>query len=353
MDFSTDPGIELPPPQEPGWNDVFYADMTWHTFVDKRGELLVRVAQPQNARWETLAGLSVQLFWPVLSLIPILALVLWFGIGNGLKPLHKIARELEKRNVNSMDAIRGDTLPNEIKPLITSLNDLFARLEHAFTMQKHFIADAAHELRTPVMAISLQTELVQNAENNNEREQAIEQLKKGIHRLTHLIQQLLTLARLEPDAQPTLANKVELSALCKSVILDKYVLAENKQIDLGLVSAETADVTGDPHMLRIMLNNLVDNAIRYTQPHGKIDLSVIHQGNTIELAVCDNGPGILAEERTRVLERFVRGNNQDIQGSGLGLSIVKRIAEHHNASIVLDSADGEKGLNVRIVFPLS
>lgn len=353
LDFSTDPGIELPPPQKLGWNDVFYADMTWHTFVDKRGELLVRVAQPQNARWETLAGLSVQLFWPVLSLIPILALVLWFGIGNGLKPLHKIARELEKRNVNSMDAIRVDTLPNEIKPLITSLNDLFARLEHAFTMQKHFIADAAHELRTPVMAISLQTELVQNAENNNERERAIEQLKKGIHRLTHLIQQLLTLARLEPDAQPTLANKVELSALCKSVILDKYVLAENKQIDLGLVSAETADVTGDPHMLRIMLNNLVDNAIRYTQPHGKIDLSVIHQGNTIELAVCDNGPGIPAEERTRVFERFVRGNTQDIQGSGLGLSIVKRIAEHHNASIVLNSADGEKGLNVRIVFPLS
>jgi len=353
LEYTTAPGITLPSPQGTGWHDVPYADMTWHTFVDKRGELLVRVAQPQNERWETLAGLSVQLFWPVLSLIPILAMVLWFSIGNGLKPLKRIASELETRNVDSMAAINVDKLPDEIKPLIESLNSLFSRLEQSFTMQKHFIADAAHELRTPVMAISLQSELIRNAGNIQERELATQQLQNGILRLRHLIQQLLILARLEPDGQSVVQERIDLSALCKSVILEKYILAEKKHIDLGLASDEVAEITGDPHMLRILLNNLIDNAIRYTPEHGRIDVFACHKKDFIELSVRDNGPGIPTEERDRIFDRFVRGNvHQDVQGSGLGLSIVKRIAEHHQATIELSDAENGKGLNVSVKFPM-
>nr|WP_321238258.1 ATP-binding protein [uncultured Tolumonas sp.] len=353
LEYTTAPAITLPSPQGTGWHDLPYADMTWHTFVDKRGELLVRVAQPQNVRWETLAGLSVQLFWPVLSLIPILAIVLWFGIGNGLKPLKRIASELETRNVDSMAAINADTLPDEIKPLIESLNSLFLRLEQSFTMQKHFIADAAHELRTPVMAISLQSELIRNAGNTQEREQATQQLQNGILRLTHLIQQLLTLARLEPDGQSVVQEKFDVSTLCKSVILEKYILAKKKQIDLGFVSDEVAEINGDPHMLRILLNNLVDNAIRYTPEHGRIDISACRQKEFIEVSVRDNGPGIPAEERDRIFDRFVRGNeHQDVQGTGLGLSIVKRIAERHQATIELSDTENGKGLNVCVKFPV-
>lgn len=351
LEFTTAPDIKLPPPSISGWQNISYENTILHTFVDKRNDIFIRVAQPQNERWETLAGLSVQLFWPVLSLIIILALVLWFGIGNGLDPLNKIAKELSVRNVNSMAALDVDTLPNEIKPLILSLNDLFYRLESAFIMQKYFIADAAHELRTPVMAISLQTESVQNATNDNERKLAIVQLEKGIHRLTHLIQQLLTLARLDHDNKQVMPHMVELSELCKSVIMDKYILAENKQIDLGLVSTDRIEVNGDLHMLRILLNNLVDNAIRYTPNQGQIDVSVIKQKDMVELSVRDNGPGIPEKERNRIFERFVRGNNpSDVEGSGLGLSIVKRIAEHHHATIELDTADNGKGLTVKVIF---
>ena len=353
LEYSTASEVTLPAPEGTGWHDVPYAQMTWHTFVDKRGELFVRVAQPQNVRWETLAGLSVQLFWPVLSLIPILAVVLWFGIGNGLKPLKRIASELETRNVDSMAAINTDMLPDEIKPLIESLNSLFLRLDQSFTVQKHFIADAAHELRTPVMAISLQSELLRNAENTQARELATQQLQNGILRLTHLIQQLLTLARLEPNGQSVAQEKFDLSVLCKSVILEKYILAEKKHIDLGLVSDEVTEIMGDPHMLRILLNNLVDNAIRYTPEHGRIDVSACHKKDFIELSVRDNGPGIPAEERDRIFDRFVRGNeHQDVQGTGLGLSIVKRIAERHQATIELSDPVNGIGLNVCVKFPM-
>lgn len=351
LTFTTNPELKLPPPLHAGINDIVVGDQTWHTFVDQRGDQLIRVAQAQDARWEALAGLAVHLFWPVLSLLPILALFLWFGIGYGLKPLHRVAGELVKRNANSMEPVGIESLPNEIKPVINALNDLLQRLEQAFTIQKHFVADAAHELRTPVMALSLQAQLAQRADTDSERERALSQVQVGVTRLTHLIQQLLTLARLEPEAQVGVFQPVELSALCKSVILDQIRLAEIKQIDLGFVTQEKAAILGDPNMLRILLNNLVDNAIRYTPEYGVIDISVYRDEQSVRLEVCDNGPGIPKAECTRVLERFYRGSNQNIQGSGLGLSIVKRIAERHGAQVELDTGLEKTGLCIRIIFP--
>jgi len=351
LDFTTDPALTLPPPQQPGLNDVLVGGQTWHTFVDQRDDRLIRVAQAQDARWEALAGLALHLFWPVLSLLPLLALFLWFGIGYGLKPLHRIAVELTQRNVNSMEPIVTGSLPDEVKPLVDGLNDLLQRLEQAFTMQKHFIADAAHELRTPMMALSIQTQLAQSADDPEERKAALAQLQHGVGRLTHLAQQLLTLARLEPEAQSAEPQPVELSALCKSVISDQIRIADAKQLDLGLMGSETAVITGDPGNLRILLNNLVDNAIRYTPQQGRIDLAVHQDSNGIVLEVCDSGPGIPEAERVRVLDRFYRGHNPNESGSGLGLSIVKRIAEQHGAVVLLDTGVEGRGLRVEVRFP--
>lgn len=326
---------------------------TWHTFTDQRGDQWIRVAQAQDARWEALAGLAVHLFWPVLSLLPLLALFLWFGIGYALKPLNRIDAELRQRDANSLVPITPGPLPNEVKPLVDGLNDLLQRLDRAFKLQKQFIADAAHELRTPMMALSIQTQLAQNANSEQERQQALAQLQAGVTRLSHLAQQLLTLARLEPEAQTAAPQSVELSAVCKSVILDQIRLAESKQIDLGLATQEKAAVCGDPDSLRILLNNLVNNAIRYIPAHGSVDLAVRREAGMVVLEVCDSGPGIPEAERVRVLERFYRGSNQDIPGSGLGLSIVQRIAERNGAQLSLGSGPDGKGLRAQVRFPES
>ncbi|TPG94668.1 two-component sensor histidine kinase [Pseudomonas caspiana] len=351
LSFTTDSALILPPPMQTGLSDVQVGDQTWHTFVSQRGDKVFRVAQAQNKRWEELAGLAVHLLWPVVSLIPFLALFLWFGISYGLKPLKTVATELSERNVNSLQPIASKELPSEVKPLVDALNDLLGRLANAFTMQKHFIADAAHELRTPVAALSIQVELAQRATQDAERAVSLSEVQAGVTRLTHLTQQLLTLARLEPDAQSSVMQSVDLSALCKSVISDQVRRAEASGIDLGLAEHAASSISGDPETLRILLNNLVENAIRYAGAHAKIDLAVRDTEQGVVLEVCDNGSGINAAERERVLERFYRGNNQTGPGSGLGLSIVKTIAEQHGAQVLLDAAPNGVGLRVQIMFP--
>ncbi|MHA6128945.1 ATP-binding protein [Pseudomonas fluorescens group sp. PF-1] len=351
LSFTTDSALVLPPPVQTGFSDVQIGDQTWHTFASQRGGKIFRVAQAQNKRWEELAGLALHLLWPVISLIPLLALFLWFGISYGLKPLKTVATELSERNVNSLQPIASKELPGEVKPLVDALNDLLERLANAFTMQKHFIADAAHELRTPVAALRIQVELAQRATLDEDRQMSLSELQTGVTRLTHLTQQLLTLARLEPDAQSPVMQSVELSDLCKSVITDQVRRAEASGIDLGLAETTESSIPGDPETLRILLNNLVDNAIRYAGAHARIDIAVRDTGQGVVLEVCDNGPGINAAERERVLERFYRGNNQIGSGSGLGLSIVKTIAEQHGAQVVLDSPPDANGLRVLVVFP--
>ena len=218
-------------------------------------------------------------------------------------------------------------------------------------MQKHFIADAAHELRTPVAAISIQVELAQRATQEEDRQVSLSEVQAGVTRLTHLTQQLLTLARLEPDAQLPAMRNIELSALCKSVITEQIRRAEASGIDLGLAEHSASSISGDPETLRILLNNLIDNAIRYAGAHAKIDVAVRDTDQGVVLEVCDNGPGISAADRDRVLERFYRGKNQTGSGSGLGLFIVKTIAEQHGAQVVLDVAPNGLGLRVLVNFP--
>lgn len=351
LDYTTDPAQVFPEPKQTGLHNIYVGGQVWHSYVSKRGERWILVAQAKDARWEALAVVAVHLFWPVVSLLPLLALFIWFGIGYGLKPLRKMSVELAQRNVNSMDPIDTQSLPSEVMPFANALNDLLQRLEQAISMQQDFVADAAHELRTPVMGLLIQTQLAQRAASEEERQNTLQQIQLGIDRLSHLSKQLLALARLDPHPDGNTTQAVELSALCKSVITDHIRVAEAKQIDLGLTEHETASIQGDPDNLRILLNNLVDNAIRYTESGGHVDLSVRRVSNGILLEVCDDGPGIPEAERARVLERFYRGSNANASGSGLGLSIVKRIADRHAAVITLDTGLHGRGLKVQVCFP--
>jgi two-component system, OmpR family, sensor kinase len=351
LGYSSDAALGLPPPEVPGWQDVVAGATTWHTFVVERGDRLIRVAQARDARWEALTRVAVNFLWPVVTLVPLLAAFLWFGIGYGLKPLREIASELSRRDASSWVPVTPKALPSEVKPLVDALNDMIRRLEKAFHAQGEFVADAAHELRTPTMALSVYAELAQYAKTTDERSAALEQVHIGAARLNHLTQQLLAMARTEAGALPTLREPVDLLALSKSVVLDQIHLAEGKQQDLGLAEQDAATVQGDPANLRVLLMNLVDNAIRYTPAHGRIDVAVRSVAGVVVLEVRDDGPGIPVADRARVLDRFYRGSHQGQQGSGLGLAIIKRIADHHGATLSLDIGDDARGLQVKVTFP--
>ncbi|MGU2439089.1 ATP-binding protein [Burkholderia cenocepacia] len=355
--YSTDRDSKLPPPAQQGIASVDVGGQPWRTYVTERGGTTIRLAQARHARWEAIAGIAVHLLWPVFSMLPLLALGLWFGIGAGLRPLRAIASGLKHRNANNLEPVDVASMPNEVRPLAEAINDLLARLDRSFTLQRHFIADAAHELRTPIMGLSIQSQLLRRAATAEEREHILAQIHAGTTRLGHLAEQLLTLARLEPDAQAVVSASapVDLAALCRSVVSDRARVADAHRIDLGAIVDVPVMAAGNADTLRVLLNNLVDNAIRYAGEGARVDVSARVDGTTPVLEVADDGPGIPEAERADVWERFYRGEGAQAatsSGSGLGLSIVKRIAEQHRATVSLGTTRGGRGLTVTVRFPL-
>ncbi len=352
--FTTDPGIVLPPPGPPGMAKLEANGQSWHTYVRESAGTTIRVAQPRTARWDALARIAIHLLWPVLSLLPLLAIALWFGVGYGLRPLRMIADGLRQRHATHLDPLDTDAVADEVKPLASAINDLLARLDESFTLQRHFIADAAHELRTPIMGLSIQAQLLGRATGDAERARIVAQIQSGTTRLGHLAEQLLTLARLEPDQQTAPHRSVDLAALARSVVGDRARVADARHVDLGAVGEGALLVPGNADTLRVLLNNLVDNAIRYAGAGASVDVRTRRDaGGAPVIEVCDTGPGIAAADRARVFERFYRGEGaQGVaeSGSGLGLSIVKRIAEQHHATVRLGDGPAGRGLAVEVRF---
>ncbi|RQS03161.1 HAMP domain-containing protein [Burkholderia sp. Bp9002] len=351
--YSTDRDSKLPPPAQAGFASVDVDGQMWRTYVTERGGTTIRVAQARFARREAIAGIAVHLLWPVFSMLPVLAIGLWFGIGAGLRPLRTIAAGLKRRNANNLEPVDVASMPNEMRPLAEAINDLLARLDRSFTLQRHFIADAAHELRTPIMGLSIQSQLLQRAATPGEREHVLAQIHAGTTRLSHLAEQLLTLARVEPDAQAAAFAPVDLAALCRAVVADRARMADAHHVDLGATGASRVMVAGHADTLRVLLNNLVDNAIRYAGDGARVDVGARVDGATPVLEVSDDGPGIPDAERADVWERFYRGAGAQAattSGSGLGLSIVKRIADQHRATVALGTSAGGHGLTVTVRF---
>jgi signal transduction histidine kinase len=254
-----------------------------------------------------------------------------------------------------MAPLAAGNVPEELVPLAESLNALLARLDEALSAQRRFTADAAHELRTPLAALKLQVGLAKRAQDESQRASALTELEAGVDRAAHLVEQLLTMARLEPESPDRRHERVDLAALARDAIVARASLAEDKRIDLGLTGAAGAPVRGDPAMLAMLIGNLLDNALRYTPAGGRIDVAIEASPDETRLSVIDNGPGIAPADRQRVFERFYRGGAQggEATGSGLGLSIVRRIANAHGATVTLGEGPDGRGLAVDVRFPVA
>ena len=333
-----------------GYSTAATSEGEWRVFAIQYHGLTIAVAQPMRVRNQLAASAAWHTLKPFFVLLPVLGILIWFLVSLGLQPLARLAQSVQARTPDSLAPLVEAGVPEEARPLVYSLNDLLARLKAALDAQRALVADAAHELRTPLTALQLQVQLVERASSSEERTAALGELQSGLQRAIHAVQQLLTLARQEPGAADYRVVPVNLAELVRHVVVEQARLAEAKNIDLGVTQAnETAVVSGDREALRILLSNLISNALRYTPDGGRVDVSCGLDQETAFIAVDDSGPGIPPEERERVFDRFYRGGTGSEIGSGLGLSIVRAIAVRHQAQISLDESE-TGGLRARVTF---
>ncbi|TCG05254.1 two-component sensor histidine kinase [Paraburkholderia steynii] len=344
-------GLDLP--RFPaGLRTIERDEYRWRVYGVQQGERFIQIAQPISVREDLALRLALRTLAPLALFIPTIIVIVLFVVGRGLAPLTDISRALTKRSFDSLEPLRlAAGTPIEIEPLVHALNDLLHRLDVASKTQRTFVADAAHELRSPLAALKLQ---LQSAERDGSlvgNKETFDRIEGRLNRLIHLVRQLLTLAREEAQTGSRLQS-VSLRRLCERVVADISLLAEAKQIDLGLEcrpatqSDDIFEADVEPAGIEILLNNLIDNAIRYTPKGGTVDVIPKREGEAISLAVSDSGPGIPDEERERVFDRFYRSAGTKEQGSGLGLAIVLKIAQHHHATLQIQNNSHRAGLHV-------
>ncbi|HTD02918.1 ATP-binding protein [Undibacterium sp.] len=338
----------LPQRAELGFSNFSARGTTWRVYSAQLGDTIVQVAQPLRARLELAARLALKTVAPLLLILPFLAALIWVSVGRSLSAVQRAASDVQSRDAGTLTPISEVGVPQEVQPLTQALNALLQRLDTSIKAQRNFIADAAHELKTPLTALKLQILLAERAGDGPQREEAFADLKQGLERAVHLVQQLLTLARQEPGAVEQTPVPVDLQALVHGAISDVAMAATAKGIDIGLRAEKPAHVMGHPDGLRILLNNLLDNAIRYSPQGSTVDVSLIVDQHTASITVQDNGPGIPEGDLSRVFDRFYRVPGAADKGTGLGLAIVKQIAEGHGAEVGLTNTG--QGLLVRVAF---
>jgi two-component system sensor histidine kinase QseC len=310
---------------------------------------LVHVAELTKDLDELTRDIAGNLLKPLLFSLPLLAFLLWFTVTRSLRPLDRLAVEVAQREPDNLAPLNAGTAPREVLPLIERLNRLFVRIDESLQKERRFTADAAHELRTPVAGIKAQAQVARAASSDSERTRALDNAILGCDRAAHLIDQLLTLARIDTLNDET-TEPCRLRSIAAEVIATLAPTALEKDVRFELVEGEEVSVRGNPALLRILFRNLIDNAVRHTPPGTSVRVDVTEKQGQISLSVSDNGPGIPTSELERLGERFYRPLGTSASGSGLGLSIVKRIAEIHTASLQLASIDSGSGLTATVIF---
>ena len=350
----------LPPRAVLGFSDVEAHGKHYRVYTLQTAFQTVQIAQDLDARTARARALAARAVLPFALLTPLLMLAVWWVIRQSLAPVERARRQLAQRAADDFSPLAGAGLPDEVRPLVDELNLLFGRVRDAFDAQKTFVADAAHELRSPLTALKLQAQALRarggpDEETPGEREAGIQRLNQGIDRAIRLVEQLLVLAREEAGSGPA-RETVDLRDVIRLAVADVLPQARRKQIDLGLAEGQAAmtQLQGEPEALRVLLRNLLDNAVKYTPAAGRVDVSLQLVQGRLVLSVEDSGPGIAADERERVFDRFYRASDAASEtGSGLGLAIVQVIAARHGATLELGQSERLGGLRVSVMFPAS
>ena len=345
----------LPPRAVLGFSDVQANGNRYRVYSLQTPLQTVQIAQDLSARSARAQALAIRAVLPFALLTPLLMLAVWWVITRSLAPVERVRCQVSGRAADDFSPLASDKLPDEVRPLVEELNLLFGRVGAAFDTQKNFVADAAHELRSPLTALKLQAQALRRPSEEPEVLQAgVLRLNQGIDRAIRLVEQLLTLAREEASVDATHRETVELLEIVRLAVADILPLAQLKQIDLGLTGQVSAQVKGQPEALRVALRNLLDNAIKYTPASGRVDIGIEVKGDLAVLTVEDNGPGVAPDALPRLFDRFFRaGDTLPETGSGLGLAIVKTIADRHGATVVVAPSTRLGGLRVELRLALA
>lgn len=332
-----------------GFKTVQIRGAAWRVFaaLGRERDVQVMVGEQMDSRASILWAVLHSMLWPMGVALPLLVLAAWWAVYHGVAPLRSLGRALAERQPQAMDPITLEGAPSEMMPMLTALNGLFERIGTLMESERRFTADAAHELRTPIAAIRAQAEVALAETNEAARRHALKATLAGCDRAARLVEQLLTLSRLEAGAAPAVAA-VELSALVRAVVADVAPQALQKQQAIEVDAPEPCEVQGDATLLAVLVRNLVDNAIRYSPPNAAVKVSVTKRSARVQLTVQDSGPGLTEQDMRRFGERFFRVMGSGPMGSGLGWSIVQRIAAAHHAVVRMGRSGVLGGLTVEV-----
>lgn len=347
---SSYPAIAVPLQKADGFENVRIGPLTWRIYSLHMPGRTVQSVQCLDFREAVINKQALQAGLPIALLIPISAWILWFGACRAMAKIETVARAAAAQDENTIDELPTKDIPTEISPLVTAVNRLLTRLRDAFASQRRFVQDAAHELRTPITAMTLQLENLKSCKLDAEATAQVAQFEAGLKRTKRLIEQLLRLARQEAPQKGDAVSNIELGGFLQELISDLMPCADHRDIDVGLSVEVTATVRANPHDLRSLLHNLLDNALHYTPEHGVVDVRLHAEGGKVGVEIVDSGPGIPPDLLPRVFDRFFRIEGSDTEGSGLGLAIAKHAAERNRIDLSLDNRIERSGLVARVTF---
>lgn len=338
-----------------GYSERQHGEHLWRVFTLRTaGGGWIQVGHRDDVRGELSAEIAMQTIWPGLALVPIMALLIVLILRHALKPLKVLARTIEARTPEQLDPLPVQMAPDEVQPLIRSFNALMERLASTFKQQRRFIADAAHELRTPLAALQIHTENAL-AVDGEERIQALMHVKSGIQRTNRLVEQLLLLSRLEHQRQPGQHAAIapaeqNLKTTSQNLIDELQVLAQSRRQQVVMEASASPIILASEMAVRALLRNLLDNALRYSPEGSAVTVKLWQDDQGSHWQVCDQGPGIAADKRELIFQPFHRELGNHATGSGLGLTIAREAAEHMQADIQLHD-NTPHGLCVHVRWP--
>jgi two-component system OmpR family sensor kinase len=352
LKYSSHPDLTFAKQQDQGFGTVDFGGKRVRYFRQDHGDDTVQIAQDLRARHGVIGEIYNVLLVPIIIQMPVLAILIWLLIGRGMRPLERVSNLIAKRSAWFLEPIPDKDVPVEVRTFVDALNGLLERLRKALLVQKSFTADAAHELRTPLAAVVLQLGIARRAKSEQERNDAFKTLEAGVSRCTRLVNQLLELARNEPESAALPHGAVSLSGVVEETATQAFPLSRNKSIALTSAVDGELVVSGNATQLGVMISNLVSNAILYTPPSGNVKIWGRRDGDFAVLDISDDGIGIPLADRERVFDRFFRIAGTDAVGSGLGLSIVKSIATSHGITVQILQGLNDRGTTFRLTIPL-